>query len=134
MHFSTVFGSKFLLLWSGKGVIGSMSGTHIRLEVALTTQEEHVQEAERALADGLQPEDEPVIRQALMGIRAQMVELSDVGLDIVAARRALNVGRHAVFDERFRAKDNDLARLQSEVNERASEGIEFSEALVRKSA
>lgn len=91
-----------------------MGNRNTRLDVALNVQEECVQDAEKALEDGYQPHDEPVIRAALIGIRVQILEIEDVGEDIKAIRRACTVGRHAVFDDRARARDNALRKTRLE--------------------
>jgi hypothetical protein len=82
-----------------------------KLDVGLTGAEEGVQDAEYALRDGLQAHDEPAIRAALTQIRAHLAVIEDVGLDIDAARRALSVGREAVCDKRFAARDRRLVEV-----------------------
>jgi len=81
------------------------------LDQALSNQEEHVEDGLAALADGYQPDDEPVLRAALMGVRAEIVEIEDVGMDIDAIRRIATVGRHAVYDGRFMARERRTQAL-----------------------
>jgi hypothetical protein len=84
-----------------------------KLDVGLTGAEEGVEEAEYAMRDGLQPEDEAVLREALKGIRAHLALIEDVGLDIDAARRALSVGREQVYDKRFAARERRVQEVRA---------------------
>lgn len=90
-----------------------MSGRDSRLGTSLTRMTSAVLDVELALADGWQPHDQPVIVAAVRLIKAEFLEVEDVDLDIKAIRRACTVGRHRVFDERFRARDNDLRGTRS---------------------
>jgi hypothetical protein len=86
-------------------------------EISLTLQaiDECVMDIEIALKDGLQQKDQPVIREAVAGIKIAANEVGDIELDIDAAIRSLTVGRDQVFDERLTARDRAHKRLIQEM-------------------
>lgn len=95
-----------------------MTARHSRLATASIVTTEAMLDAEfsvarikRALADGLQPHDVPEIlaacaevEQNTAEIREQMQEVRRVERDIHIARRVLNVGWEALWDERNAAE------------------------------
>jgi hypothetical protein len=84
-----------------------------RITSALVELSEAVGEIEMLLADGCQPEDEPGLRVTCRSIKREILELEDVELDIIAVRRTLTAGRHAVMDDRFRARQNALNKAKA---------------------
>jgi hypothetical protein len=92
-----------------------MAGRRSKISLALTALDECVMDIEIALSDGWQPHDEPVIVEAVAGLRIALCEVEDIELDIKTAMRTLNVGREEAFDERLTARDRAHQELQAQM-------------------